>query len=262
MILTRWLRPWRANLDDETGNDEPIATLLAPRAIPTAETTADDESAEATSPELEMPSIELALEAPKPLPEVVAENPPPAIDASLVFAPKQDDLSNEEQQLIASILEETNKSLTGDLTDAHLQRAAMKKIRAADQLAERGATFLAHQRLVEVLRMVSQAKDELSGKKIYSEALARGLRALREAEDFAPEGANLEAELDLSLLAAAHQTPLAQQIDLQEALPGQVRDRYLRYAQLKLAMSVAGDPAGSMALYAMGKVTARTSKND
>ena len=55
-------------------------------------------------------------------------------------------------------------------------------------LAQRGALFAAQTEFVQVLRRVAQAKDAASRSDEHSRALAAGLRALDEAEDFVPAG--------------------------------------------------------------------------
>jgi len=108
--------------------------------------------------------------------------------------------------------------------------------------------------LIEVLRMISHAKDARQGIPERTEALAHGLRALEEAEDFAPRGIQLEADLAIDVLCASHRTPIAKQLGSKKVLPQQMISGYFRYAQLKLASAVAGEPAGSMALHALGKL--------
>jgi tetratricopeptide (TPR) repeat protein len=108
--------------------------------------------------------------------------------------------------------------------------------------------------------MISQAKDAQQGTPEHSQALAAGLRALREAKDFEPYGTQLEAELDIHVLCASHRTPIAQREDAENLLPRLMMDRYLRYAQLQLAWSVAGEPTGSMALHALGKLNSRLAR--
>jgi predicted Zn-dependent protease len=43
-------------------------------------------------------------------------------------------------------------------------------------------------------------------------------------------------------------------LNLATTLPSRMMERYHRYAQIKLAVAVAGEPAGSMALYSLGKL--------
>ena len=229
---------------------EPIALLLPPTTLPQVSEPEVEEKPESTdvqqplaeSPTSKSPEQSLAIVAP--------------------ITPTPHDLTEVERDLVEQVLRETNESITGDLTDARINEVATTKIRQANALAMRGAPFAARQKLIEVLRMISQAKDARVGSPRYSGALAAGMRALEEAKDFSPQGAELEAQLDLELVTGAHRTPLAEHLDLQQILPQQMLDRYLRYAQLKMAMSVAGKPAGSMALYALGKVTRQVEQKE
>ena len=106
---------------------------------------------------------------------------------------------------------------TGERTEAKLGDVAAEKIRNGYALAERGALYAARQEFIQVLRMISRAKDAQSGTSQRSQALAAGLRALDEAEDFAPRGTQLEADLDVAIITSAHRTPVAQQASGQAA---------------------------------------------
>lgn len=164
---------------------------------------------------------------------------------------------SEQEQTLAALLRDSSSAATGVLTDRRINELAKSKVQHAYKMASRGSLYVAREELVEVLRMLSQAKDAQQGSCARTTALAAGLRALREAEDFVPRGTQLEAELDIGVLCASHRTPVAGQLDLTRMLPRTMMDRYLRYAQLQLAMSVAGEPAGSMALHAMGKLNSQ-----
>ncbi|MCG8450209.1 MAG: hypothetical protein MI725_11610 [Pirellulales bacterium] len=243
---------------------EPLAFLMAPQAIDiehllrlplvqdsTAATTAEPVSAipepESEPAETNMTTESVATPAPVEQPEaVVNTEKPPALPTG--------ELSHEEQRLLQAVISETSSATTGVLTDARLNEQATEKIRAAFSLANRRAHYAARQKLIEVLRMVSQAKDAQQGVPERTLALAAGLRALDEAEDYAPRGAELEAEMNLEVLAASHRTPIAKQIEHKKLLPQQIMAMYYRYAQLKLALAVAGEPAGSMALHTLGKI--------
>jgi tetratricopeptide (TPR) repeat protein len=170
------------------------------------------------------------------------------------------ELSSEEQRLLQAVIRGTSSAATGVFTDARLEQEFKKKIGEAYSLANRRAHYAAQQELIEVLRMVSQARDTQQGEPERTVALAAGLRALDEAEDFAPHGTQLEAELNLVVLTASHRTPIAKEIDHQGVLPQQMMAIYYRYAQLKLALAVAGEPAGSMALHALGKIYSQLGK--
>ncbi|MEX2308215.1 MAG: hypothetical protein WD738_11510 [Pirellulales bacterium] len=123
-------------------------------------------------------------------------------------------------------------------------------------LAQRGAVFAARIEFVQVLRRVAQAKDIAAGSDEHSQALAAGLRALDEADDFVPAGIQLEAELDVRATASSHRTPvLPDGTDI--IMPHKAVVLYHNFAEERLATAVEGDQAGSMALYGLGRIYAQ-----
>ena len=88
----------------------------------------------------------------------------------------------------------------------------------------------------------------------HAEALAEGLRALDEADDFLPKGSRLEADLCIEEIVAGHRTPVLKNTDFGRMTPMAAIQHYLTFAQNRLAESVGSEFAGSMALYAMGKL--------
>jgi len=197
--------------------------------------------------------------APRPLETAVAQLPRDAAKSDFVEEPVAavDGPAEQERLLVEQVIRDCSRAATGVLRNARLDDMAAIRIRHANALARRGAHYAARRKLIEALRMVSQAKDAELGDRQFSSALAAGLRAIEEAEDFAPRGTQLEGELELGVITAAHRTPIAQQTATSSMLPQQMMDSYFRYAQLKLAKSVADEPAGSMALHALGKVTSQ-----
>lgn len=141
---------------------------------------------------------------------------------------------------------------TGVPTGAKINQQAADKIRRGYSLAQRGAYYSARSEFVSVLRILTQGKDHLTGQPRRGRALTAGLRALDEVVDFAPSGGPLDADVDLSVITSSHRTPIAETEG--NLLPQQLMDRYFRYAQVQLGAAVAGEPAGSMALHALGKL--------
>ena len=123
-------------------------------------------------------------------------------------------------------------------------------------LAQHGAFFAARTEFIQVLRRVAQAKDAGSNTDDHARALAAGLRALDEADDFVPQGVQLEAELDVRKVASSHRTPVLRDYP-EEVLPQEAVVLYHSYAQQELSIAANGEQAGSMALYGLGKVYAR-----
>ena len=231
----------RAENDRDADDAEPPVALLPPRPVDVDAA----QTANVPQPQPDIPAPILSDSAS----EVVAtgeENASPEARTA--------ELSTDEQELLDLILSDCPAAATGVLTGARLNELATKKIRQGYAMANRGALYSARQEFIEVLRMISRAKDAKHGSARRTLALAAGLRALEEAEDFVPAGTQLEAELDLRVICASHRTPIGRQMQLANVLPQQMMDRYFRYAQLKLAGSVAGEPTGSMALHALGKL--------
>jgi len=123
-------------------------------------------------------------------------------------------------------------------------------------LAQKAAYYSARADFIQSLRLIAQAIDAQGGGDLASQALANGLHALDEAEDFRPKGSRLEADLNLAATAAGHQTPVLKRegIDLKKVSPLSAVQLYYSYAQEQLASSCGGQRSGSMALYGLGKI--------
>ena len=128
--------------------------------------------------------------------------------------------------------------------------------------ANRMALFSARAEFIEALSIVAQAVDAVEQTNVHTQALAAGLRALKEADDFVIRGSRLEADIDLATVVAGHRTPVLKGDDVQRTDEGLAvstlvaRQRYYSYAQQQLALAAAGQPAASMALYGLGRVYA------
>lgn len=139
-----------------------------------------------------------------------------------------------------------------------LSKQLLPSVQCAYGLAKNGAAFAAQTEFIQVLRRIAQAKDAAAGTDLHSRSLAAGLRALDEADDFMPQGAELEAEVNVKVIASAHRTPVLTQIDASTPLRSdEVVALYHHFARLELGRAVAGEQAGSMALYGLGKVQNR-----
>lgn len=141
-----------------------------------------------------------------------------------------------------------------DAAMAAVTRQGEAKVRRAFQLAERGALYSARAELIQVLRLSAQSLDAQTGSRAHSEALAAGLDALKEASDFAPQGTDLEAHLNLPLLIASHRTPILKQAPTENLMPLAALQRYYTYAQEQFALAAGNLPVASAALYGLGRV--------
>lgn len=206
--------------------------------------------------EWEEPATPLADASVTPTPEL----PPPTVadpDQPVTMPPTVNVTSDEQGQSLSpeadELLADAGATVTGHPTGAVVSEQAQAKIRRGYKLAQRGAYFAARAEFVETLRMIAEAKDQKRGASRRSTALANGLRALDEAADFAPRGTSIESRLDIDVIIASHRTPVAKEAGAR-LMPQPLSDLYYRYAQLQLGAAVAGEPAGSMALHALGKL--------
>jgi tetratricopeptide (TPR) repeat protein len=152
------------------------------------------------------------------------------------------------------MLADAGPAVTGSPTGQVVCRKAEDKIRRASELSQRGALFASRNELLSVLEMIAEAKDEKHGAPRRAVALAAGLRALEEAGDFANRSASSPPSEGMEVILASHRTPVAKSPQAASLTPGQLADLYFRYAQVQLGAAVANEPAGSMALHALGKL--------
>jgi len=189
----------------------------------------------------------------RPLPaEPAAEMPePPADMLDELDAPWSDEFQSEPERSDSGAA-----AMPYSPTVAELSAQLLPSVRKAYGLAQHGAVYAAQTEFIQVLRRIAQSKDAAEGVDEHSRALAVGLRALDEADDFVPQGTQLEGELNVEVVASAHRTPVLGSRHA-NARPDEAIALYHQYAREQLARAVAGERAGSMALYGLGKVQNR-----
>jgi tetratricopeptide (TPR) repeat protein len=124
--------------------------------------------------------------------------------------------------------------------------------RRAVQMAQKGMLFAARNELIQALQLFAQSLDVRHGGTAHSTALAAGLTALREAEDFSLELGRDPAGIRVGDIARSHKTALLHVVG--DVSPVVAQQQYFTFAQQQLAISVAGDPAASRSLYTLGKI--------
>ena len=139
---------------------------------------------------------------------------------------------------------------------------AGRLVREGFTLAKRGMNYSARSNFIQVLRIISQALDARAATNDHSQALAAGLRALEEVDDFMPRGTRLEADLDLDSLISAHRTPALKEVDGERVTPLSAQQSYYTFAQEQLALAAGHEPAGSMALYGLAKIERALAQQD
>jgi tetratricopeptide (TPR) repeat protein len=156
----------------------------------------------------------------------------------------------------------------GPTMDGVSERAAALS-RRAYQLADRGALYSARANFIQSLQMVTQALDarpraygDPKGTLHYGRALAAGLLAMKEAEDFVPRGTNLEADINVSAIIAGHRTPILKPYAKTQLTQLAAMQHYFSYAQRQLTAAGGSQRAASMALHGLGKVQSAIAAGD
>jgi tetratricopeptide (TPR) repeat protein len=135
-----------------------------------------------------------------------------------------------------------------------IAREADVHSRRGFELAGRRAYFSARAEFVKALRLVAAGLDAEHQTTVHGRALAAGLTALREADDFIPTGSQLEADLDLESIVGGHRTPILQNVPTDALTPLSTLQCYFAFAQEQLAAAVGNEVAGSMALHGLGNL--------
>jgi len=144
-------------------------------------------------------------------------------------------------------------------------RAVANRVEELNQsgftMAQRASFYSARADFIQALRMNAQALDAQSGGDDYSQALARGMRALDEATDFRPRGSRFEADIDVTNIVASHRTPIIKGRSLGVS-PLAATQAYYTYAQSNLAACCGGQAAAANSLYGLGKVQVAIASGD
>ena len=219
------------------------------------------ESAASTGPELTVaPQASESVSATeKPVVESLSEMPiaetwPAADKAKPVESPRDPAEANASPLATA----ETAKDRSVPLE--RVAQQADRQIRHGIELAGRGAHFAARSEFIGALRLVAEGLDAERKSSVHGQALAAALTAMKEAEDFMPLGSRLEADVDLSGVIGAHSTPVLKS-ETGKVTPMIALRCYLTFAQTQFAVAAGREVAGSMALYAMGKLHSALAQN-
>jgi tetratricopeptide (TPR) repeat protein len=132
-------------------------------------------------------------------------------------------------------------------------RRADQRVRHGFQLAQRGALYSARSEYIAALQLVAQANDAQSESQYFSQALASGLTALKEASDFARQNPR-KPETDVAAIVARHRTAILKGQPGPKLTPMAAAQRYYTFAGEQLATAASREMTGSMALVGLGKV--------
>lgn len=129
-----------------------------------------------------------------------------------------------------------------------------QRLRNAFDLGQRGATYSAQTEFQAVLGLCALDQDVRTGTHDHQVALRQALTALIEANDFAPRRTDIEQQLDVPAIAAAHSTRQFFPQRTHEADATVAVQAYFAFAEERLRFACGNMPAASAALYGMGRV--------
>ncbi|MBX3426264.1 MAG: hypothetical protein KF688_11345 [Pirellulales bacterium] len=223
----------------------PGPMLMPPTELPRPADPPQEQSLAFPSiPEADVPEADVARQSPSaPSPSIATE-----------LAELQGQVLPTESEVAEAGQPNNRLTLSGSMTGQKIEDRARRQIREGYELARRGAYYAAEKRFVGTLKLIAEAKDARTGTVRRSMALAAGLRALDEANDFLALPAQADAKVEIDVLVRSHKTPIGRSDPRGGASPVALADRYCQYAQSKLAAAVAGEASGSMALHALGKL--------
>ena len=190
---------------------------------------------------------------PAPLPTNLRSVPGEGSEQSPWPAPQTAKAPRELSATEASPLKATDPDLNRSEQLELIARQADRKTLHGFELAGRGAYFAARAEFLGALKLIADGLDTERKTDAHGRALAAALTALKEAEDFLPDGSRTEAELNLPRIIAAHDTPVLKN-ETGKITAMTATKCYLTFAQEQFAAASGREVAGSMALRALGKL--------
>jgi tetratricopeptide (TPR) repeat protein len=226
-----------------------VESTALPESSPTAVTSQENNVARPNNGRPENESFSLA---PRDIINPSPNNPAAVVDHAPIIATDRDHIypSTETPSPKATEIKEPERSEQME----SIARQADQQTRHGLELAGRGAYYAARAEFIAALRLVAQGLDTEKHTTIHSKSLVAGLTALKEADDFIPGGARLEADLDLPGIIAGHSTTVLKDVDASSITPLKAIKSYFSFAQEQLAEAAGSEVSGSMALRAMGKL--------
>ncbi|MBL9125793.1 MAG: hypothetical protein JNG90_19285 [Planctomycetaceae bacterium] len=203
-----------------------------------------------------------AVRKPALQPERVAVQAPPAIPAPVAAAPHRAPAPAQVARQPVEAAAPRDRALpvpdrAPPMRSAELiavSRLADEHSRRAFDLATRNAMYSARAEFIEALQIVAHAIDAEERSTEHSQALADGLTAIKESDDFASQGGRLQDNIDVIRIAKPHTTPVLKGLPPNSVSRLAAMQQYYTYAQRRLAFAAGREPSGSLALYGLGKL--------
>ncbi len=139
------------------------------------------------------------------------------------------------------------------LSESAAQKA-VHHIEYGKSLTRRGATYAARHEFFSALRVIAEANDASINGNEFSTALAKAIRAMKEAEDFNVPDSQSFAVLDVAETIEAHKTKLFTQVEARRMTPLSAMQQYYRYAGEQLDYAGGRNVVTAEALHCLGKL--------
>ncbi len=140
------------------------------------------------------------------------------------------------------------------------ESAAGEHLEYGKSLARRGAIFAAREEYLHALRLICESGDRQSGTREFTTRLARGLKALAEAEDFFRMSAEEQLRMDLSQVLQSHETRLIAKEQASSLTAIQAMQMYCEFAVEQISQGVGTSVVAGETLHAMGKLMIAASR--
>lgn len=219
----------------------------------------------------EQPAANLMILSSQPDVEVPSPPAVPAtdrLDASIEFVEEENPagrfagIQDFHQSMEADAYEDTvdtqpaidPQSLLQIQLPAEVVARTQSMLKDATTLANRGAHYAAREQFEKIMRVTCQALDAQVGRPVHTRGLARGLRAIEEADDFGLNGDSPESDLHLGGFIAGHSTPVLKDVPSSEITAILAMQAYYRYAVEQLSIAGNNEPMSSQALFSLGRI--------
>lgn len=233
----------------QAGYEHPQSTrpTCAPDAILTAGTTSSEPVHETTAP--------VALRRSEPPASALSRSVVTLAEMNSASTSAASEPSMSSRRSAASNVEASPDATPYSAAEAEaLLRQAEEHNRLGLISAAKGAVFSARTEFLAALRLVAAALDAHEQTNIHIAALAAGLTAMTEAEDFASPREHSGAEIDFAPAIRSHSSRIVSESVASTMSAATLRELYTDFATGQLAAAVAGSPTGSAALHRLGKV--------
>lgn len=131
---------------------------------------------------------------------------------------------------------------------------AVHHIEYGKSLSRRGASFGARQKFYAALGVIARGNDVQVGGNVYTTALGRATRALREVQDFTVRNADISVGISVAEILETHQTRIISDNEAAVMTPVEAMQRYFTFAHQQLSFAGGRNVVSAEALYSLGKL--------